>query len=885
MPPHSYSRGVISGEPLSGRDSELGIIRRALSGAGKHSGVVIAGAAGVGKTKLALEVLRRAEASGERTKWIVGTESASALPLGAFIGALGDEMSDPLANVRLVINSFVAQQRQRRVLIGVDDAHLLDGLSAMVVHQLAQSGGVRLVVTVRIGLDEPDAVTALSKDGLLERLDLKPFSAATTREVIESQLDGPVDARSAARFQKLTGGNALFLRQLLADQVAAGRMHKTAGVWMWDGDVAVSASLSDTVGRQMGRLSPEVAMVIDTLSQCEPLAVEVLCDLARRSALAAAERMGLVSIERTGGGLTARLAHPLFGELRRASAGELYLSEIRGRLAARLGDDGDADMQATVRRALLRLESDLDPDPGLYLESARHAMTLLDLDLADRFATAATEAGAPGAAGVRAMNLALLGRGEPAESALRAMADSDLPDGHHWATVRAANLMWNLFDPTAAAEILDGLAALDSETPAQRAERLAVQACLDAVAARCETAAANARAALGFPDLPGFHRMMASLALIMAMGALGQVDELTSVAEQTLRRATTSFQASHMRFWFGAVYGRACRLTGRIDEFVSTARQLAESSRDIPGLAYANLALLSGTAELARGAVAEAARLVHEAVAGVQTHYVTTGLRPASYFALAEAHAKLGQTGDANDAVATARSCVPADFLFMHTALSLAEGWAMAACGRLGEAVACATEAARLARDRGQPTHELACIQAAAQWGDAAHAARAQELAGALSLPLADAVASHAEALSARDGEGLLAASAAYRRIGDRVAAADAAAQASVVLDENQHHRRGMYAAALARELADECGGLHTPALHTPTGLKLSGRQRAVVELVVAGLSNREIAEKLVMSVRTVEGHVYRACQRVGAQSREELASIIRSGPCGSPAP
>ncbi len=83
------------------------------------------------------------------------------------------------------------------------------------------------------------------------------------------------------------------------------------------------------------------------------------------------------------------------------------------------------------------------------------------------------------------------------------------------------------------------------------------------------------------------------------------------------------------------------------------------------------------------------------------------------------------------------------------------------------------------------------------------------------------------------------------------------------------------------RELADECGGLCTPALRTPSGLKLSGRQRDVVELVVAGLSNREIADRLVMSVRTVEGHVYRACQRVGAQTREELASIIRSGPGG----
>jgi DNA-binding CsgD family transcriptional regulator len=873
---------VIGAEPLTGRDNEFGIIRRALGGAGNNVGVVIAGAAGVGKTWLAREVLRRAEASGERTTWIVGTESARALPLGAFIGAMSEAMneafSDPLANVRRVINLFVAQQRRGRVVVGVDDAHLLDGLSAMVVHQLAQSGGVRLLVTLRTGSPEPDAVTALWKDGLLARLDLDPLSPAATREVIERAVGGPVDARSAARFRKLTGGNALFLRQLLADQIAAGRMRKLAGVWMWDGDVAVSPSLSDTVGRQMGQLNPQLALVVDTLSQCEPLPVDVLCDVVSRGDLAAAERMGLVSVERTAGGLTARLGHPLFGELRRAAAGEMHLSEIRGKLATRLAEDGDADVQATVRRALLRLESDLDPDPELYLEAARHAMTLLDLDLADRFATAATRAGAPGAAGVRAMNLVLLGGGEEAEAVLRDMAVADLPDGHHWATVRAANLVWMVGKPSDAAAILDGLVA-SPETPAQQAERLAVQACIDAVFARCQLAAENARAALAFPELPGFHAMMASLAWIMAMGALGQVDELTDVAEQALRRATTSFQASHSRFWFGAVYGRACRLTGRIDEFVGTAMKLADSARDIPGLAYANLALLMANANLVQGNVAEAARLVHEAAAGVQIHAVKTGLRPASFFALAEAHAKLGQPAQANDAVAAGRSCVPPDFLFMQTALALATGWAMAANGNLSEAVASAHLAGRVARDRGQPTHELACIQAAAQWGDCSQAARAHELAGVLSLPLADAVALHVNSLKSSDGEGLLAASAKYRGFGDRATAADAAAQASVAFDGGQQHRRALYASAVARELADECGGLSTPALRTPTGLKLSGRQRDVIELVVAGLSNRDIAEKLVMSVRTVEGHVYRACQRVGAQSREELASIIRSGP------
>lgn len=864
--------------PLAGRNSELGIIRRGLSRSGAHRGVVIAGAAGVGKTWLAREVLRLAEASGERTNWIVGTESARALPLGAFIGALGDVI-DPLTSVRRVIKSFVTQQRRGHVVVGVDDAHLLDGLSALVVNQLAQSDGARLVVTLRTGSQEPDAVTALWKEGLLTRLDLEPLSTEATREVIEGALGGPVDTRSAARFRRLTGGNTLFLRQLLADQIAAGRIRKLAGVWMWDDNVAVSASLSDTVARQMGRLDPQTALVVDLLSQCEPLAVEVLGGLVPRHDLEAAERAGLVTVERTGAGLMARLAHPLFGELRRASAGELYLSAIRGKLATQLAGSGDVDMQATVRRALLRLESDLDPDPELYLDSARHAMTLLDLDLADRFATAATRAGAAGAAGVRAMNLVLLGRGEQAEAALREMAD--LPDAHHWATVRAANLVWMLGRPADASVILESLAD-GPETPDQVAERLAVQACVDAVAARCRLAAGNARAAMNSVALPDFHAMMASLALIMAMGALGEVDDLAAVAEQSLRRATTSFEASHMRFWFGAVYGRACRLTGRVGEFVCTAAELANTSRDVPGLAYANLASLLSGVELVRGAAAEAARLGHEALAGVQMHAVTTGLRPATYFALAEAHAKLGQPDDANEAVSQARSCVPPEFLFMHTGLSLADGWVLAAGGQLRQAVDRVRQAALLARDRGQLTHELACIQAAAQWGDAAQAARARELAEELSLPLAGAVAVHAEALLAGNGEGLLAASAAYREIGDLAAAADAAAQASAAFVEGQQQRRGLYAAALARELADNCGGLCTPALRTPAGLKLSGRQRDVVELVVAGLSNRQIAQQLVMSVRTVEGHVYRACQRMGVQTREELASLIRSGPRGA---
>ena len=838
---------------------------------------MIVGAAGVGKTRLAREVFAGAEASGERTSWIVGTESARQLPLGAFAASVVQPTIDSLPDVRRVISSFVAQQRQGRVLICVDDAHLLDGSSAHVVHQLAQMPGTRLLVTVRTGGDEPDAITALWKDHLLTRVDLQPLSAADTRLIIETTLGGAVDSLSAKRFWKLTGGNVLFIRQLLKDQIAAGRMRQVAGVWMWDERVAVSDSISGMVGRRLSGLAPDVALVVDTLSQYEPLAVDILCDLVHGHDLEVAEQMNLVTVERCGSRLIARLAHPLFGELRRATAGQLYQSRIRGKLAQRLAKEDDDDMQATVRRALLTLESDLAPDRKLFLEAARCGMTLLDLDLSDRFAAAAADAGAAEAAGLRAMSLAGRGDGDRADAILRRIG-MDGPNSHQWATARAANLIWNLGRPAEASAILDGLASAP-ESAAERAGRVAVEACVDAVAARWETAAEKARAALSASMAPDFHVMLASGALTMALGALGKIDDVTNLAAESIDRAITSFGASPLRFWYAAVYAQACRLTGRIDECVRSAEQLADSAPDVPGVAAAYLAFLLGYAELARGQVRTAVKLLHEALAGMEKHNVTTGLQMTICFALAEAHAKLGDAEPADDAIAAVRRSVPAEYLFMQTPLAMARGWALAAGGRLTEAIAVIQAAGEVAREHDQPTHELACLQVAAQWGDTSGAKRARELAALLNLPLADAVARHTESLRDGSGEGLLAASADYRALGDVATAADVAAQASIAFSRSQQRKRSLYAAALAAQLANECGGLCTPALRNPLDQPLTYRQREIIELAAGGLSNKEIAERLDTSVRTVEGHVYRAYQRLGAKSREELFSIMRGGP------
>ncbi|UGT94607.1 LuxR C-terminal-related transcriptional regulator [Mycobacterium ostraviense] len=45
--------------------------------------------------------------------------------------------------------------------------------------------------------------------------------------------------------------------------------------------------------------------------------------------------------------------------------------------------------------------------------------------------------------------------------------------------------------------------------------------------------------------------------------------------------------------------------------------------------------------------------------------------------------------------------------------------------------------------------------------------------------------------------------------------------------------------------------------------------------LLGQGLSGRAVAERLILSVRTVEGHIYRAMARTGVTSREELAALL----------
>ncbi|MGH9061612.1 MAG: helix-turn-helix transcriptional regulator, partial [Acidimicrobiales bacterium] len=296
--------------------------------------MVLAGPAGVGKTRLAREALSAAGQRGAVTRWAVATASARALPLGAFAATLGLVGPDPARLVRQASEALVAGAGRAGVVVGVDDAHLLDDLSAVVVHQLVLRRAASVVLTLRTGEVAPDAVTALWKDGHLPRLELQPLSQEETATLVEARLGGPVDSAAARRLWSITRGNALYLRQLVDGELESGGLHQVVGVWRWSGEPALSPGLVELVSARIGRLSDAQRDVVEVLAFGEPLGVSLLAELTDALAVEQVEARGLIEVYSEGRRLQARLAHPLYGEVQRAQMGRLHARRLCGRIAS-----------------------------------------------------------------------------------------------------------------------------------------------------------------------------------------------------------------------------------------------------------------------------------------------------------------------------------------------------------------------------------------------------------------------------------------------------------------------------------------------------------------------------------------------------------------------
>jgi DNA-binding CsgD family transcriptional regulator len=874
--------------PLVGRGDELDLLdEQVLDG---HGSTVVAGPAGVGKSRLVSGWLLGLGARGCTTVAVRATRSTATVPFGAFASWVPERWVDTaerLGILRATVARLVGLGSQRLV-VAVDDAQVLDEGSAALVLHLAEHTSVSVVATVRSGEPCPDGIVALWKEGIASRIDLAPLSEAVIGELLNAALGGGVLPATVRRLWELTRGNPMYLREVVEAALAQGVLAPGGGEWRWEGNLAGHTRLHELVSDRLGDSGTAERRVLETIALGEPLPIAVAAALAPRRVLAALEDRELVTVDRTaadGPGPTVGLGHPLYAEVLRA---ELLPFTAQGRLADLAGAAlatglGERD---PVRVASWLIDSGEPPDdPELFMRAAFTTRMVHDYELSARFAEAAARAGGGWRATLaRAEALSGLRRWADADQLLSELAAPGCDPLVYAAVARARadQAFWRKgADVTRARAML--ARAADLVGPPASASLLAGEARLALVALEVDESIRLATEAVAVAGtvvdrLHGVTCAALAAALRGDTGvALDIVDMVAAEARAILAEDPTP--AGYAAFTYSFALPQAGRIGAAVRFFQSV---LEWEQVQGGGPAQALPAFWLARAMVAQGRLTTAVRLCTGALdsLGGENHF-GRGTWVANTLASAAAQAGDSETAAAALAWVDERTLPEATTDGVFT--DLARVWLLAARGEMSNARTLALDAARRAGGAGASTVEmLILVDLARLDAPAAATERLGELVAAVEGPFSPAAADFARAAAKGAAGDLDDVARRFAAMGAFLMAAEAAAAAADAHGAGGQRRDQAASTAAAQRFLARCEGAATPLLarldRDSLVAALTDREREVAGLAARGRSSRQIADALVISVRTVDSHLNHAYTKLGISDRADLAAALGQG-------
>lgn len=868
-----------TGVPLIGRRAVLLRLSGLLADAG-CGGAVLVGAAGVGKSRIAEECMAIGRQGGFTVARVQGTKAAGSIPFGAvspLLPANEEVPADRAEALRRSADALAGQAEGRPLLLVVDDAHLLDDASATLVLQVALGRRAFVLATVRTGEACPDPVVSLWKDGLATRVEVDGLDDHEIGSFAEVVLGGQLDAASRRRLARASAGNPLLARELVSAAQASGALADVGGVWHLSEGATTSPRLAELVSARIGALDDDEQRVMELVALSEPLGLALLEAAGLGVAVERLERRDLLRVDLDRRRAEVRAAHPLHADVARTRIPALRARNLRRWLADAVVATGARRRGDALRIATWRLDAGLPAEPEVASTAARQARAAFALDLAARLAEAALAAGA-------GVDVTLLlgetryaqGRGEEAESVLAAAA-AQAGDDTELAMVtmiRADNLFWALGRSADAAALVADVAAATTD-PLWRDVLGMVAAGFRIIL----TGDVAAELVVVEPLCEHENPMVGVAASMLAEACLlelGRHDEavarcrLTHARQLELGAATMPFEPEmHV-----ALEGLSLLEAGRLDEAAALLQPAYERTVDVgPDRGRAWLATMLGRLRLRQGDITAAAVLTREAVPLFRIAGQATMARLAAATSLAAAAAS-GDEGARLEARAA---------LDLVTARPLGTYAGEVARTRAADALAAGDRAGGIAalragQDRsagtGEVTVELLCLRDLAAIGavDAGDADRATALAAGFQGPFGALVADHVGAVVAADEAALTDVVDRYEAIGALPWAASASVAAAALAGDE---RAATAARRRAAGLLERCPG-HPPLAETGTDAPvLSGREHEVASLAAAGRTDREIADQLFLSTRTVGNHLLRVYRKLGVRGRDELAAAL----------
>jgi len=880
-------------EHLVGRDSELALATEILRQEGVGAVLLVADP-GIGKTALAAEIAARL--AGEMVVMrIHGSPALSAVPYGVLAPYLLDLPVGQATSPVAILREFWSQFERRRggegarLLLIVDDAHDLDEGSTQILAELVTAGWARLVATSRPRPGLPPALLQLWYDGLAERLELHPLEKDKVTELAEKTLGGTVMASVAEVLHTLSEGNPLLLRCLLDDSRADGNLVRRNGIWFLTRALTGSGEgLAEVVRNRVLRTSEAEREAMYVIALSEPVPASVLDAQVGRDTVRALVDNRLV-VSTNGPGSPLKMWHPMYSEALRQIVSPARSLQIRQRMVQHLPSEPPT-AEGLLRMVSWALDCGADVEDEQLLQAAFLAAKLLQKPLAM-------------AAARKVRSDAL----QPRARAVMAMVHYN--DGDFRSAARLLEVDSGFLDADPSGPLGAGLLWAAARTAAGDSSESIV----------AEARSAAEALVKGLPEAMIGH--VGRQARVLELAALAY-DGLYQELREGLEHFEVGLESDQQDFVMNRIFllamqcelltaeGQAVQAMEAGREALSLLDGRAEDLlyfRDFVVVRYVFAALESGDWDAANSALdlyaASSAMGLIVFGGGIQAlkglsllrqgrlEQATELLTPAVEALRVSDPQRLGGLGVALAMYAAARSS--------DTALAQRVAGEQDTNGSGGAYVDALAETFRLAGKelveegsglpalkelpRSKPVHGLPGVLLQnlvlrAELGDVQAMESIRETAS--SMAGAWAAGWHSLAAADLDGTGQ-----GFVNAGNLLAAGGMPGPAAVAFDkaaatfDAEGKRPEARQAAVLRDVSEANLGdalVHDPHADADRSVPLTRREQDIVALAVSGLTDRQIAEKLMVSVRTVEGHLYRSYAKLGIRRREDLGAAVR---------
>jgi DNA-binding CsgD family transcriptional regulator len=352
--------------PIVGRDAELTAIREGVVGDPGARAVVLAGTPGIGKTTLCEAAIGLAHERGHRVLSARASSTDAPLPFSTLIDLCDGVDGDELARlpevqrrgleVALLRRQHGAEPPDSRaialgfravilnacattpILISVDDVQWVDPSSREVLAFLARRLRQEPICVVMTRSDErPTTIEESFERGTVQLVTVGPLSFGAVRRLLLDRLGLSLPRSVLHRIVEITAANPLFLLELGREILARGLPTNVE-------DLPIPARIEDLFEKRIGELQLAARDALMSIALCPDIGLDGLTRLVGQETVDEIVDEGLVQID----GHRVRPIHPLLGAAAVGGAGRRARRELHLSLAEALGDSE----QSAMHRAL-----------------------------------------------------------------------------------------------------------------------------------------------------------------------------------------------------------------------------------------------------------------------------------------------------------------------------------------------------------------------------------------------------------------------------------------------------------------------------------------------------------------------------------------------------